>query len=377
MTFLKFITNIKSSKHLISHKPRSGKSITILNICKYMLENRFKKILIMTSVPATINSFIYDLETFIDFKNIKYVSQDEFNSINKDYIGIVFCSVQYLKTNTTEKKQLLDNIKFDVMIIDECHMGSSTQKTEKDILYIDTIENIKNNIKINIFASGTSNKTKKFYKIDNVYEWEIEDEGYMKELNNNISLEEKQEILLIMINRHGEEFIETFNDMTLNKDYSKYPTQVLMKHSIPKSLIDEIVEYNLKNDTNYGYSCNSLFALNKVRTKLGKYEYENRFELENSSDGINILKSFFDLIISNNRIKKTTIMKQIEETQTSRKSRISKQGDAKLFIMYLPIHTGNNNISQLQKTVIRFIKDNKLWNDYNTEYSNSIEDSVL
>ena len=54
------------------------------------------------------------------------------------------------------------------------------------------------------------------------------------------------------------------------------------------------------------------------------------------------------------------IMKLIEETQSSRKSRISKKGDAKLFIMYLPIHTGNNNISQLQKTFTRFIKDNKL-----------------
>jgi hypothetical protein len=29
-----------------------------------------------------------------------------------------------------------------------------------------------------------------------VYEWEIEDEGYMKELNNDILLDEKEEILL-------------------------------------------------------------------------------------------------------------------------------------------------------------------------------------
>ena len=375
LTFLKFITNIKSSKHLISHKPRSGKSITILNICKYMLENNVKKILIMTSVPATINSFINDLNIFIDFLNIKYVGQNEFKNINKDFIGIVFCSVQYLKTNTEEKKQILSNIKFDIMIIDECHMGSSTEKTEKDILYIDDIEDIRENIKINIFASGTSDKTKKFYKIKNVYEWEIEDEGYMKELNNDISPEEKEEILSIMKNRHGNEFIKTLNDITLDKDYSKYPTQVLMKHSIPKNLIDNIKDFNTKNSSNYGYSCNSLFALNKVKTKSNKHEYEDRFELENNSDGIEILKSFFELIISNNRMNKYTIMKQIEETQSSRKSRISQKGDAKLFIIYLPIHTMNNNISQLQKTFTRFIKDYKLWSDYNIEYSNSIDDS--
>ena len=57
---------------------------------------------------------------------------------------------------------------------------------------------------------------------------------------NNISLDEKEEILTIMKNRHGYTFTETFNDITLNKDYSKYPTQVLMKHSIPKNLIDNI-----------------------------------------------------------------------------------------------------------------------------------------
>ena len=74
-------------------------------------------------------------------------------------------------------------------------------------------------------------------------------------------------------------------------------------------------------------------------------------------------------------MNKTSIMKLIEGTQSSRKSRISKKGDAKLFIIYLPIHTGNNNIYQLHKTFVRFIKDNKLWIDYNIEYSNSIEDS--
>lgn len=41
----------------------------------------------------------------------------------------------------------------------------------------------------------------------NVYEWEIEDEGYMKELNNDILLDEKEEILSIMKIRNGNEFI--------------------------------------------------------------------------------------------------------------------------------------------------------------------------
>ena len=376
ITFQKFIRTKKQTLHLISHKPRSGKSITLLNICKHLLEKGTSKILIMTSVPATIKSFIDDLNKYIDFKDIKYKGQDDFKYIENDFIGIVFCSVQYLKTDVHEKKLYLKNIKFDVMIIDECHMGSSTKNTEANILNVD-IDEVRSNIKINIFASGTSDKTKKYYKIKNVYNWDIEDEGYMKRLlSNNITSDERTEILDIMTKRHGNEFIESYNDDTLNKDYLKYPTQVLMKHLIPENIIDEIKEYNTKNNTNYGYSCSSIFALAKVKNKkTGKIEYDNIFELEKSSDGTELLKSFFECIISKNKMNKTTIMKKIEETQSIYKSRISQKGDSKLFLMYLPTHTRNNNIAQLQITFKQFINKHKLWTDYNIEYSNSIDDS--
>lgn len=374
LTFLKFLRNKKDALHLISHKPRSGKSITMLIICKYLLSNGYDKILIMTSVPDTIKSFIKDLDEYIDFKNIKYTNQEEFKNISNDYKGIVFCSVQYLKTNTEEKKKYLKNIGFDSMIIDECHMGSSTTKTQKDILNVnieEEINNIRSNIKMNIFASGTSDKTQKFYKIKNVYDWGIEDESYMKRLiNDEIDSNNKNEIIEIMKKRHGEYFEECFNDNKLNKDYSKMPTQVLMKHSIPDSIINDINNYNLKNKTDYGYSCSSLFAL--VKNKKG---YDDKFELESNTDGIELLKSFFDCMISSKKMNKNSIMRKIEETQSFYKSRLSEKESPKLFLMYLPTHTGNNNISQLQTNIKRFLSKYKLWVDYNIEYTNSIDDS--
>ena len=364
LTILKFINN-NGNLHLIAHKPRSGKSITILSICKYLLDNnKANRILIMTSVPATINSFIDDLNKYLDFQDIKYVNQDEFKNIPDNFRGIVFCSVQYLKNNTIEKKELLKQYGFDVMIIDESHMGSSTSKTEDEIINIDEI---RNNIKINIFASGTGDKTKRFYNIKNVYEWEIEDEGYMKQLLINPS---NTEIVNIMINRHGSYFTDCNNDITLNKDYTKCPTQVLIKDTIPQILIEEIKTYNINHNTNYGYSCTTLFALNK--TKDG---YDERFELESSNDGIELLKGFFEHIISNNKMNDTTIMKQIEITQFKYKSRLSTNNEPKLFIIYLPVNTRNNTIDKLQTTIIRFINQYNLWNDYNIEYSNSTYDS--
>jgi hypothetical protein len=137
MTEIKFVNSFLKNKHkmwCLAHKPRSGKSITLLLICKYLLENGYKKILIMTSVPATINSFMNDLEKYIDFKNINYKLQEEFDTIDEIFNGIVFCSVQYLKIDgKIKKKDLLKKMGFDAIIIDEAHQGSSTNKTKTEI----------------------------------------------------------------------------------------------------------------------------------------------------------------------------------------------------------------------------------------------------
>ena len=397
MTEMTFIKSFLANKHkmwCISHKPRSGKSITMLLITKYLLENGYSKILIMTSVPATINSFVNDLEKYIDFKGIQYKLQDEFATIDSTFNGIVFCSTEYLKVNKAQKKDSLKRIGFDAIFTDESHLGGSTDKTKTDILDIDSdIEELRTNIKLNIFASGTSDKTKKYYGIHSscAYEWEIEDEAYMKELMKS-GLKNRAEIIDYMVNRHGDIFTECLENETLNKDYSKHPTQVLMKHSIPKLLVDDINTYNAKHGTSFGYNCASLFALikrkktepekdksgNIVKTKDGDdfydYEYIDEFELCQTTDGVDMLKSFFECIVSRNRMN-DTIMKHIEQTQTSRGSRKSTTEHPLLFIVYLPTHTRNNTISLLQKTIKKFLETHGLWREYNIEYSNSNEDT--
>ena len=385
MTELKFINSFLTNKYkmwCIAHKPRSGKSITLLLICNYLLVNGYNKILIMTSVPATINSFVNDLEKYIGFKNINYKLQDELDTVDDKFNGICFCSVQYLKIDgKNKKKNFLCTIGFDAIITDESHQGSSTDKTKNEILEIDAdIEEIRKNIKLSIFASGTSDKTKKYYSIPNtcVYEWEIEDEAYMKELDkNNLLLEDKYKIIEYMNKRHGPIFNECLNYSILNKDYSKHPTQVLMKHNISQELIDEIKEYNIHHNTDFGYSCSSLFALKEIINDKNEVEYAEEFEICKENDGINILTGFFDCIISNNPMRQHTIMKQIEHTQTARGSRKSTQLKPLLFIIYLPTHTRNNTISLLQKTIKKFLETHHLWRDYNVEYSNSTEDTGI
>ena len=197
----------------------------------------------------------------------------------------------------------------------------------------------------------------------------------MKELIRSSSeKKDLDKITKYMVNRHGITFTECLENETLNKDYSKHPTQVLMKHSIPELLINQINEYNAKYGTNFGYNWGSLCAVKQIINKKGEVEYAEEFELCKTTDGIDILKGLFDFIISTNRMK-ATVMTQIEKTQTARCSRKSTIEKPLLFIMYLPTHTRNNTISLLQKTLKQFLEANNLWSDYSIEYSNSTEDT--
>ncbi len=188
MALQQFIMNNVSLVHCLYHKPRAGKTITMLLYAKYLLEEKeYKRILIMTSIPGTIDSFIDELNKYYEFINIKYKEQETFMDINEDFTGIGFCSVQYLKADNKKdkkEKQLLKQKKkklklFDCNIFDECHFHSSNKNT------YDTIINIHgDNPIMTIFASGTAGKTEWFYNIDSkyVYKWSVEDEAYMKKI---------------------------------------------------------------------------------------------------------------------------------------------------------------------------------------------------
>ena len=368
--------------YCLAHKMRSGKSITMLLLCKYLLENSYKKVLIMTSVPATIDSFIESLNTFIDFKNIRYKSQKEFDTVDEKFNGIVFCSVQYLKIDgKVNKKELLKKIGFDAMFIDEGHFGSSNNRTRTGIVEpldrdaMGNIEDIRTNIKLTVFASGTADKIIRYWGIPSsrVYRWDIEDEAHMKQINNP-KVENKEELISYMVNRHGPEFTNSLQKKTVNHDYSGCPTQVLMKASVDDDLIQNINEYNDEHKTTFGYSASSLFALTQSTDENGEKVYLEEFAICNTSDGEEIMKDYLDRIISNNRMRKT-IMKQIEQTQTSYGSRKSTKTDPLLFIVFLPTHTRNNVISKLQRTLYKFLKTHGLWSDYNVEYSSATEDT--
>jgi hypothetical protein len=352
----------------IAHKPRSGKSITMLLICKYLLENGRKKILITTSVPSTIDSFIATLDTWLDFAGIRHTTLSIKNGkVSRNFTGIVFCSTQYLKADKYGvKKSLLKRAEFDAIFIDESHHGSSTQKTKTGIL-----DAAPQNAKLKIFASGTAERTRRFYKIPRecVFEWDMDDEAYMK-------TDMVDETIQYMNTRHTEVFEECLRNTTLNRDYKNTPSQVLIKHVFSSYLEKQILEYNKKYGTDYGFSFSSLLALRSVKKRGGGggggggVENLEEFEIAATEPGRELLVDVLDYFISSNPMR-DTIMKEIEKTQTNYESRKSTRENPLLFIIYLPL----SSIALLQKTLKKFLKDNGLWVKYNIEFSNANGDS--
>ena len=178
VALLQFRKNLKDLQHCLSHKPRSGKTITLLLMAQELLKNGYKRVLIMTSIPDTLEPFMNELNKYYEFQNINYKTQNktqnEFNSIDENFEGILLCSVQFLKKNYENKKEIIKL--FDAHIFDECHFHSSNKNTLKKIINVDEHE------RLQIFASGTSGKTEWFYDIPNrcVYKWEFGGENIMK-----------------------------------------------------------------------------------------------------------------------------------------------------------------------------------------------------
>ena len=353
---------------IIGHKPRSGKSITTLLILSDLIQmKKMKRCLFITSVPETLHDYMKTIRDYLDFNNLSQSriidSKNVLEQIPEEFEGILFTSTQFLKMDKEGvKDNWIEKIDADVTVIDESHYGGSTIKTNKKVLkkILKKVSKKNRDNKLLICISGTPNKTKQFYKIEKVYDWSFIDESFMKNISN-------EDIFQKMVEKHGVEFIECMNSHVLDKDYSKCPVPILIRPEFPESLQLEIDQHNRENNTNLGSDVESFFKLMEQKKKSkADVKYMEKFELEKSASGKKMLKAFLEWYISSNPNTKT-VMKEVEDTQSGFNSRISDSDNPHLFIMFLP---KVGSIELLQKTLLRFLKENDLWSNYRLSYSN-------
>lgn len=118
---------------LVNLSTRGGKSFVSLNICNNIIgKTKVANILILTPFPAAEGSFEEVANFHKDFKGWKYVrlsaktKSDEFCDKN-----IIFCSYQFYDEGKSICQKLIQDMFFDVIVLDECHNTSDSERTKK------------------------------------------------------------------------------------------------------------------------------------------------------------------------------------------------------------------------------------------------------
>lgn len=135
-----------SHRVLINLSTRAGKSFISLKLCKDLGANN---ILILTPFPSAEDSFRELGRDNLEFKGYKYTHlTSKTNKSDFCKKNIIFCSYQFYDADKAIIKSIISSIKFDFVILDECHHTSDSERTTLHIL---------NKIKYDklIYMSGT------------------------------------------------------------------------------------------------------------------------------------------------------------------------------------------------------------------------------
>lgn len=117
---------------LVNLSTRGGKSFVSLNICKNIIGDKdTANILILTPFPAAEGSFEEVADYHKDFRGWKYVRLSAKSKAN-DFCdkNIIFCSYQFFNEDKAICQKLKD-LFIDVIILDECHNTSDSERTKK------------------------------------------------------------------------------------------------------------------------------------------------------------------------------------------------------------------------------------------------------
>ena len=258
-------------------KCRSGKTYMFGGIIIKQLKVKNKlNVLIITPAPTeTAPQFTNDLfNKFKDFDKFKIHHIEGSKSIDSIEISdnnIFVMSKQLLQKYINDKTIMkIKNLKLDIIGFDENHFSGTTELS-KDIL---TSYSSKNTIKI--YLTATYNKPLKEWNIlpECQMFWDIEDEQICKSIlideNNLDRLKEK----------HGDEYIisiiKYYNSLDLSikdifKCYEKMPDLHLITNMFDSQRY-EIIKEKLNNENKMGFCFDTLFGLNKAKTK---FSFEN------------------------------------------------------------------------------------------------------
>jgi hypothetical protein len=255
-------------------KPRSGKTYCCASLILKEYEKKKKlNVLILTPVPA---------ETLPQFTNDLFIKFRDFNNFNIEVLGGKKIDIDYSKNYDNNiiiaSKQCMQkyvdvktltnikNLNFDLIFADENHYASTTDLAKS---IFDSYVS-KNTVKI--YMTATYNKPLKEWNVlpECQMYWDIDDEQICKSILSEEKgvdrLKEKHgsEIVTNVI-KHYIDLGQSLNDIF--KCYGKMPDMYLITNMFDSQRY-QIIKAKLNNNNKIGFCFDTLFALNKKKTRF-------------------------------------------------------------------------------------------------------------
>jgi superfamily II DNA or RNA helicase len=169
--------NSDDKRCLLAHKPRSGKTFTTIYNIK---ENNYKNVVILTSYPILNFQWEEVILGFKGFSNTEIIIGSGLDKIelNPDKNSIVLLSLQDVKGGEEvfekEKFELIKDIEFDLLVIDEVHYGTETEKTQ------DFLSKIKYERMLGLSATPTRNILAGRFSKEQIHNYTLVEEVQLK-----------------------------------------------------------------------------------------------------------------------------------------------------------------------------------------------------
>lgn len=169
--------NSVDKRCLLAHKPRSGKTFTTIYNIK---ENNYKNVVILTSYPILNYQWEEVILGFKGFSNTEIIIGSGLSKIelNPNKNSIVLLSLQDVKGGDEvfekEKFELIKDIEFDLLVIDEIHYGVETEKTQ------DFLNKIKYTRMLGLSATPTRNLLCGRFSKEQIHNYTLVEEVQLK-----------------------------------------------------------------------------------------------------------------------------------------------------------------------------------------------------
>jgi len=241
-------------KFLINAKMRFGKTFVSYQVIK---ELALKRVLVITYKPAVDSSWREDMETHVDFDGWVYKSAKEFSSENpikldSNNVEILFTSFQDFNDFNKAKWDLAKNYHYDMIIIDEMHYGSKTERAQESLknLSYDRI----------LYVSGTPLKALMGGEFldKEIYTWGYADEQAKRKLEQENNWETEIYRWLPVMKFHTFEVSEEAKKLTtcyseeegftMTKMFGSNDGETFIDESAVKLFLDQVFGIGVRKD---------------------------------------------------------------------------------------------------------------------------------